>query len=181
MTLPKKREKRRKKNATMGENHAYMLTRSDVTLDPCLPSFPSVPYDRAGARRAQDALDRLDWLTTVNPEEDTRVREAGSIDSRPIARDEWDAPYFPYRPSRDGLDGTYILLQPNAALHPADGCPLPACRLVKNGAPLGEVLRHVYDMTVRSGEFAMADQVYFEGFSLMRQGPHRVLVVLTGS
>jgi hypothetical protein len=157
-------------------------SRSDVRKT-SLPSFPKNPYDKKGAEIAKGALDRLIWCTK-QPVKMASVAVDDNADGprRPLTDEEANAPYFPYVPKGDGLDGTYILVHPCSSKHLSDGCPLPTCRIVTNGAPLTEVLGHVHDMTVCTGKHEISGSVYFEGLTFMG-GMHdeRVVLVNTGS
>jgi len=84
--------------------------RSDVRKE-CIRSFPKVPYNKKGAEISQRVLDHLHWCTKQPIERAYIVTEESE---RPLTDEEANAPYFPYVPRGDGLDGTYIIVHPHA-------------------------------------------------------------------
>lgn len=116
-------------------------------------------------------LDNIDWNMTQSPRAARlRVGDRGD-EERELTEAEWEArvwlfgPPEPFRPSFEGqryhlgMMPKYILVHPDAALTRADGCPIPAARLVIDGCSVRDLLGHVADMT----DPDMEDHVIFGG------------------
>lgn len=153
----------------------------------------SKPFnDKRKARKTNKILKSLSWCTN-QPVESALVmyykNESGSgsdryfdgfdgnICYRPLTAEELSSPYCPFPlPSKE-----YILIQVDAASHPKTDNSLPSSRIVKNGAPLKDVLEHIYNMTMSEGDFAITNHFDFEGLASISHPYKNIVLVETGS
>ena len=141
--------------------------------------------DMKEGENADDIFGRLSWCTTASVDSATLwfwkdgKEDEEEYDERALTREELSLAYFPF----DGSIGEYVLVNPCGALG-SDGDPISTAMVVRNGCSVGEVLERVYEMTVREGEFAAADRVYFEGLEVREEeedGRYNILMVILGS
>jgi hypothetical protein len=157
--------------------------RSDVTITPDLPYFSRVAFDKRGNAISSFVLLNMFWHTKDHPDT-AKIMLDGDV-VRELTPEEKLAPCYPFIPKDSSLSAeTYILLQPFAASHPSEECPLPNCRLVLNGASVSEIMNHIYDMSAPPGTVCeMQRSVYFEGLKLLDicDDCLRIVVIQTGS
>jgi hypothetical protein len=157
--------------------------RSDVTLTPDLPYFSRVSFDKRGHAISSFVLKNMLWYTKYHPDTAKIMLDQDGL--RDLTPEEKLAPCYPFIPRDSSLSSeTYTLLQPFAASHPSDECPLSNCRTVLNGASVSEIMNHIYDMSAPPGTVCeMQRSVYFEGLKLLDicDDCLRIVVIQTGS
>ena len=97
--------------------------RSDVTITPDLPYFSRVAFDKRGNAISSFVLLNMFWHTKDHPDT-AKIMLDGDV-VRDLTPEEKLAPCYPFIPKDSSLSAeTYILLQPFAASHPSEECPL---------------------------------------------------------